>query len=310
LLSVFAAILAAWLTLDIVHPPGQDVRRIDQVLLILVVALVTFVASRLAGAAMHGYARANPAMFSSASLFASIARATIVVVGVLIALGSVGISITPLLTALGVGGLAVGLALQDTLANLFAGIQLLAARLFRPGDFVRLESGQEGTITDTTWRSTVIRDGAGALIVVPNTKLSSSMVTNMTIEGLRLAVPFAVANRAKLDEVSSLVADTTRTYLHENDIGLEEEPYVIFGTPGDATIPCTLCLHLARGNPPFSVRSGVMRRDACATPWIVTASSRSHPRNNAYTCEPAKSAAACSSATALTCPASMRAISA
>lgn len=259
-LSFLVALIAAWLTLDALHPSGQDIHRYDQLLLILVIGFVTFIASRFAGVAMQRYAHANPALVSSASLFSSITRLAIIGVGALIALGSVGVSITPLLTAFGVGGIAIGLALQDTLANLFAGVQILAARLFRPGDFVRLESGQEGTIIDITWRSTVIRDGSGALIVVPNTKLSSSMVTNMTADGLRLAVPFAVANQAKLDTVNTLVSDATRAFLREKNIGLAEDPYVIFGTPGDTTIPCTLCLHLIQTGAPFSVRSGIVRR--------------------------------------------------
>jgi small-conductance mechanosensitive channel len=257
--ALLCGIGATWIVVDVIHPPGENVHGADRFLMVVSIVTVTYVAGRIAGLAMHGYARKNPGMLSSASLFASVARGTIVILGALIALQALGISITPLLTALGVGGLAVGLALQDTLANLFAGIQILAARLFRHGDFVRLASGQEGTIVDITWRSTIIRDVAGALVVVPNTTLSSSLVMNMTAEGVRLAVPFTVTTRTNLETLSSVVTESTRDYFASDAACLAEEPYVVFGAPADTTIPCTLCLHLTHTDKPFVVRSGVLR---------------------------------------------------
>ncbi|MCK7482933.1 MAG: mechanosensitive ion channel [Candidatus Moduliflexus flocculans] len=89
-----------------------------------------------------------------------------------------GISITPLLTALGVGGLAVALALQDTLSNLFAGLNILMTRKIRPGDYVRLETGEEGEVCDITWRNTTIRAPEDNMVVVPNAKLASAIYTN------------------------------------------------------------------------------------------------------------------------------------
>ena len=86
----------------------------------------------------------------SASILGVVTRASIFLVGSLVVLHDLGISITPMLTALGVGGLAVALALQDTLTNLFAGIQLLASRQLNVGDFVKLESGEEGHLVDIT----------------------------------------------------------------------------------------------------------------------------------------------------------------
>ncbi|MFN2461113.1 MAG: mechanosensitive ion channel family protein, partial [Candidatus Velthaea sp.] len=87
--------------------------------------------------------------------------------------------------------LAVALALRDTLANLFAGIQLLASRQVTPGDFVRFEGG-EGYVADITWRNTSITDAAGGRVIVPNEKLAGSIVTNATrADGLHLLYTFA-----------------------------------------------------------------------------------------------------------------------
>jgi small-conductance mechanosensitive channel len=153
---------------------------------LLVIALITLIASRVAVARI-------PRMFPSASLIATVLQVTIVSVGILVALGSLGISIAPVLTALGVGGLAVALALRDTLANLFAGIQILASGQVLPGDFVRFEGG-EGYVADITWRNTSITDNAGARVIVPNEKLAGSIVSNATRpDGLRIVYTFGLA---------------------------------------------------------------------------------------------------------------------
>ncbi|MGB1839690.1 MAG: mechanosensitive ion channel family protein [Longimicrobiales bacterium] len=75
----------------------------------------------------------------------------------LVILQNLGIDITPLITALGIGGLAVALALQDTLGNLFAGVQIILSRQVRPRDYVQLSSGEEGWVTDVGARNTTIQ---------------------------------------------------------------------------------------------------------------------------------------------------------
>jgi small-conductance mechanosensitive channel len=91
------------------------------------------------------------------SLLLAVVKAVIYVIGALIILNFMGISIAPLITALGAGGLAMALALQDTLSNLFAGIHIMAEQAIRAGDFIRLETGQEGHVEDISWRTTRIR---------------------------------------------------------------------------------------------------------------------------------------------------------
>ena len=102
------------------------------------------------------------------SLTQNIAWGLVVGLGLLVVLSGLGISITPMLTALGVGGLAVALALQEPLSNFFAGVFLALAGQIRVGDYVRLDSGQEGFVADFGWRSTRLRMLANNLVVVPN----------------------------------------------------------------------------------------------------------------------------------------------
>jgi small-conductance mechanosensitive channel len=112
------------------------------------------------------------------SLFGNIIKLGVYILGILVILQSLGIAITPVLTALGVGGLAVALALQETLSNLFAGLQIIAARQIKPGDYVHLDTGEEGYVTDVTWRNTTIRAIPNNMVIVPNAKLASTILTN------------------------------------------------------------------------------------------------------------------------------------
>src|SRR6266404_164685 len=99
------------------------------------------------------------------------------------------VAITPILTALGVGGLAVALALQDTLSNLFAGLHLLADKPIRVGDYVRLSAESvEGYVVDVGWRSTRIRMLQNNVVVVPNKRVAESVITNYDLGETRMAL--------------------------------------------------------------------------------------------------------------------------
>ncbi len=117
-------------------------------------------------------------VISSTSLISNLTRILIFTVGFLVLLQFFGISITPLLAGLGVGGLAVALGLQDTLSNLFAGLYIVISGKIRVGDYIRLESGESGYVCDITWRNVLIRNVENSIIIVPNVKLASSIVQN------------------------------------------------------------------------------------------------------------------------------------
>jgi small-conductance mechanosensitive channel len=123
------------------------------------------------------------------------------------------IPITPILTALGVGGLAVALALQDTLSNLFAGLHVIASQQIKPGDYIKLDSGNEGYVTDITWRNTTIRALANNMVIVPNSKLANAIITNChqpdhTIGiGLEISVSWD-SDLEKVERVTNEVANS------------------------------------------------------------------------------------------------------
>ncbi len=107
-----------------------------------------------------------------------ILRVFIIVIGGLIILEALGVSITPLIASLGVGSLAVALALKDTLANLFAGIFMVFDKPVSVGQYIRLESGERGYIEDIGLRSTRIRSRRDETIVIPNDRIVNSVIKN------------------------------------------------------------------------------------------------------------------------------------
>ena len=127
-------------------------------------------------------------MRSQALVGRKVVNIAILVVGLLVALTQLGVEIGPLLAGLGIGGLAVALALQDTLANLFAGIYMMVDRPVAVGDFVKLESGEEGFIEEIGWRNTKVRMWANNIVIIPNSKLSQSVVTNYYLPRQEMSV--------------------------------------------------------------------------------------------------------------------------
>lgn len=173
--------------------PEKYVFYIARSIHILVIFSITIAAANLAGKIFKNYIRQSNLPIPSTGLAYGILKGTIIIIGLLIILAVLGISITPLITALGVGGLAVALALKDTLENLFSGIHILVEKSIRVGDFVRLETGQEGVVDDITWRTTRIRMQPNNMVIIPNSKLAQSIVTNYSLPEKRMAISMPVS---------------------------------------------------------------------------------------------------------------------
>jgi small-conductance mechanosensitive channel len=151
-------------------------RGLSKPLTAFVILAGAFAAACIAGGLVGLYAARHDT--GSRSIFANLTRAGVLVLGILIVLQIFGISIAPVLTALGVGGLAVALALQDTLSNLFAGLHVLTSRKVVPGDVIKLDSGEQGRVIDINWHNTSLHDQEDNVVLVPNAKLAEAILTN------------------------------------------------------------------------------------------------------------------------------------
>ena len=204
--SLMLGIYFATETLDL---PERSTRLIEHTLLILTILSLTLIASRLAGNLIRHYGSRVPGATPVATLTQNLAQLFIVLVGILILLRHFGVSITPILTAFGVGGLAVALALQDTLSNLFAGFYVSVAGQVRLGDYIKLNTGEEGYVTDISWRSTTIRALANNMIIIPNAKLAQAVVTNYCLPERRmsLVIPVSVSYDSDPDHIERVLLE-------------------------------------------------------------------------------------------------------
>ncbi|HSC69782.1 MAG TPA: mechanosensitive ion channel domain-containing protein, partial [Candidatus Methylomirabilis sp.] len=154
----------------------------------LVILSITLVAATALAGTLQRFGQRIQVETAVTGLGTTLVKAVVLSLGLLLILNTLGIRITPLLAALGVGGLAVGLALQDTLSNLFSGVHILVEKPVRVGDYVKLETGQEGYVTDIGWRTTRIRMLPNNMVIVPNAKLAQSIITNYYLPEQRMSL--------------------------------------------------------------------------------------------------------------------------
>ena len=206
---------------------------------------VTIVAARLAAGFVTILSQKVEGV--SASLLSNLARIIVFVFGILTILQTLGFSITPILATLGIGGLAVALAFQDTLSNLFSGLYLIISRQVRTGDYVKLETGQEGYVIDITWRNTIIKELPNNVIIVPNTKLASAIFTNYHLPAKEITVPIqvGVSYHSDLERVEQVTLEVAQEVMQEvSQCVAEFKPFVRFQSFGVFSITFTVFLRV------------------------------------------------------------------
>jgi small-conductance mechanosensitive channel len=197
------------------------------------------------------------------SLTEHVAKLMVIILGVLMILHGLGVSITPILTALGVGGLAVALALQDTLSNLFAGLYVTMARQVRIGDYIKLESGEEGYIEDIGWRATMIRALANNIVMVPNNKLGSALITNFNLPSRDLAVlvNLGVDYGSDLAHVERVTIEVAKDVMQTVPGGVKEfEPFIRYHTFGAYSIDFTVIMRGKEFTDQFLIKHEFVKR--------------------------------------------------
>ena len=244
-LPLWSLLIGAWLSAGYWPLTPEGHLLVGRAAFVLGALSVTFALAALASQSVDTYgALISPALPVS-SLTRNVAWTLIAVLGLLVILNGLGLSITPMLTALGVGGLAVALALQEPLANFFAGLFITLAGQIRVGDYVKLDSGQEGYIVDFSWRSTRLRMLANNLIVVPNAKLAQAIVVNhhLPSQDLAVLVDVGVDYASDLRHVERVVVDVGREVMRDVTGGVPEfEPFIRYHTFGDSSINFTVIL--------------------------------------------------------------------
>ncbi len=181
-------------------------------------------------------------------ILSKVAKLSLYLVAFMLVLGEFGIQITPLLAGLGIGGLAVALALQPTLSNFFSGTYILTDGSIKLGDYIEIQGMDvKGYVEDIGWRSTKIRTLPNNIVIVPNSKLADSVVTNYYSPDAQMAVivPVGVSYESDLEKVEKVTVDVAKKVLAETPGGVKDfEPFVRFNEFGDSNINFSVILRV------------------------------------------------------------------
>jgi small-conductance mechanosensitive channel len=246
-----------------IFPPKYTGRASNAIVAFIIISLcMVFSSAMVRALTIHG--RRRGVALALSGLARTLIRVFIFTIGGLTILGIYHVNITPLLTALGVGGLAVALALQDTLANFFAGIHILIEEPIALGSHIRLSTGEEGVVTDIGWRTTRLRNAGNNVVVIPNTKITSGILVNYNLPQPPMAAEVAViaAYDADVDQVRHIALDEARAC----EGVLPAPDPVIFFNPGvtPTHLQFTLVFHVAdfrnRGPLQSEVRLRIYKR--------------------------------------------------
>ena len=237
--------------------------HVNQTLSVLLIFVVTLTAARVIAGLVRTVTQSRSGVAGSATIFVNITRVVVLALGFLVTLQTLGISIAPLLTALGVGGLAVALALQDTLANLFAGVHILASKTVQPGDYIRLSSGEEGYVVDINWRQTTVRQLSNNLVVIPNGQLAKTNMINYTRpeQQLTVLVQVGVGYDSDLEHVEKVTTEVVAEVMTEITGAVpDHEPAVRFHTFGDSRIGFTVILGVGEFSDQYRIKHEFIKR--------------------------------------------------
>jgi len=231
--------------------------------LALLILSVTLASSTLAIGLLNAWSMKQGTGFPSTAIFTNLARGSIIAIGIMVILQSFGLSITPFLTALGVGGLAISLALKDTLSDFFAGLHILLSEKVRIGDFVELDSGEMGYVTNITWRNTSLKERTNNLITIPNSKLSNAITKNYDAIDSSYSVKIAagVAYDSDLDHVEKVSLEVAKEIIKDLDTAKKDyEPIVRFQQFGDSSIDFTVYMRAVKYGDHHSIKHEFIKR--------------------------------------------------
>ncbi len=180
------------------------------------------------------------------------------VIGGLLALEALGISVSPLIAGLGLGGLAVALAIQPTLTNIFAGTYVMTEGVISPGDYIELQGGVAGYVLEVSWRSTRIRTWENNLVVIPNARFAETIFTNYNgpLLPVNVYLTCGVSYSSDLARVEAVSMDVMHQVLECSPHGVKEYgAYFGFDNFGESNVDFWLFVQAKDRLAGFELRS-------------------------------------------------------
>jgi small-conductance mechanosensitive channel len=258
------ALGGAWLALRALPLPREMDVYLNRGWIVAATLLLVAVGLRMINGLTNEVVTKSPALAGASGIIRVVGRIIVLSLGGVMLLQSMGIAVEPLIASLGIGSLAVGFALKDTLSNLFAGVYLFADRPIRIGDYVRIEGGEEGYIESIGWRATRIRTLSDNMIIVPNAKLSESNLTNYDLPDspMSFVIKVAVGQESDPTTVMDILVEEAKAGAKEiPGLLATPEPLARF-SPGfsEHALEFTLVVRIRRFVDQYLVQSELRRR--------------------------------------------------
>ncbi len=223
----------------------QYTQQISSLFFTIAVFIVAFLLARVLTVLITQWMKIHKRFEKTPQVLNKMIRVIIYVLALLMVLDHLNIEITPLIATLGIGGLAVGLALQNTLSNFFAGLHIISDRPVNVGDYIELDGKVEGYVEDIGWRSTRIKTLPNTIIIIPNSKLAESVITNYSMPDKEIAVlvQCGVAYGSDLEKVEKATVDVARKIQKTVNGAVKDfEPFIRYHTFADSNINFTVIL--------------------------------------------------------------------
>lgn len=245
--TLLGILLGIRLTKDILNLPSFLQDALSYHYHSIIIITITFFCAHTVSSFLKDKLSKTGDKATTTSILTTVVDLAVYMVGILFILSSYGISISPLLTALGAGGLASALALQDTLANLFSGITTLVSKQVRMGDYIRLGTGESGRVVDMNWRNTTIRTATGNMVIVPNKSIATATLTNyeQPLAECTIAIPLTITYDNDLQHVEDVTLGVARHIINRSEYGVTGfTPLVRYDKMGEYGISLQVILRI------------------------------------------------------------------
>ena len=242
-------IAGLWWIVDIAPLPAKIERAAERMLSLTGLIVVIVVAAKSVLLVLRNIAARYQPLGNIRGPVELLTKIVLFVIGGMLVLDNLGVSLTPLLTTLGIGSLAVAIALQDTLGNAFAGLHIQADRPIEVGQFVRLDNGDEGYVDRIGRRSTRIRMLPNETAVVPNSKLVQSTIIKYDLPDPEVAVLVQVGVHydSDLKRVERVTCEVAKEIMTKVSGGVPRfEPFIRYHTFNQSSIDFTVILRAQR----------------------------------------------------------------
>jgi small-conductance mechanosensitive channel len=245
-LSLWIVSVGIYLGLLGLPPLGDHLTTVQQGFTVVSVAVVVYASIRVQGDAITWYIRRigrrtgqTKVLNSLVPMGKRVVSISFLAMGILIILDQLGISIAPLVAGLGITGLAVALALQGTLTNFFAGLNVLTDGSIRVGDFIALEGGMMGEVDQIGWRTARIRMLENNMVIIPNSRLADNIATNYNypVDEMSVYMEVGVSYFSDLDQVERVTVEVAKKVMEDTAGSVSGyEPSIWYTDFGDSNI--------------------------------------------------------------------------